>query len=183
MTEIWKDVVGYEGLYQVSDLGNVRSLYRYGVYSPKEKATQTNNYGYKTVMLSKDGVSKRVTVHRLVAIAFLPNPRNAPQINHIDENKANNCVSNLEWCDAKHNCSSYARNHPHKSRRGKRKGKPVIQLSKAGEYIRTWDNARQVFVETGMSDWSISQCCRGIWKTAYGYKWQYANYIQQTGKS
>lgn len=132
-------------------------------------------------MLYKDGVYKRKTVHRLVATAFLPNPNNEPQINHIDENKRNNCVSNLEWCDAKYNNSCYTKNHRKRVgkgrivRNGKRKKLKILQMSLDGTPIKVWENSRTVFLETGMSDWSVSQCCRGIWKTAYGYKWQYAN--------
>jgi len=168
MEEKWRDVVGYEGLYQVSNTGRIAS-------GRCELRLQTNNFGYKTVMLYKDGKPRRKTVHRIVADAFIPNTSNYPQINHIDENKANNCVSNLEWCTSSTNNLKYRQNHPRKERKGKNKGRRVLQLSLGGEVIRGWDNARQVFVETGMSDWSISQCCRGVWKTAYGYKWQYAS--------
>lgn len=168
MEEIWKDVVGYEELYQVSNTGKIISR-------RCELRFQTNNYGYKTVTLYKNGKPKRKTVHRIVAEAFIPNLSNYPQINHIDENKANNCVSNLEWCTSSTNNLKYHQNHPFKKRKGKRKGQRVVQFSLSGEPIKEWDNTRQVFVETGMSDWSISQCCRGVWKTAYGYKWRYAS--------
>ena len=168
MEEVWKPVVGYEGLYEVSNLGMVRS--RRCLLSQ-----QTNNFGYKTVMLYKNGKPKRMTIHRIVANAFIPNPLNYSQINHIDENKENNCVSNLEWCTPSTNNLKYHKNHPNLRRNGKRKGLRVQQLSFDGTLIKEWDNARQVFLKTGMSDWSVSQCCRGIWKTAYGYKWQYAN--------
>lgn len=168
MEEIWKDVVGYEGLYKVSNTGRIlaRSC---------ERRFQKNNSGYETVMLYKDGKYRRRTVHRIVAEAFIPNPLCYSQINHIDENKENNCVSNLEWCTPSENNLKYHKNHPNQKRIGKSKGRRVQQISLNGELIREWDNARQVFTETGMSDWSVSQCCRGIWKTAYGYKWQYAS--------
>ena len=168
MREIWKDIPGYEGLYQVSNFGKIRSRL-------KERKLQTNNYGYLTVVLSKDGIQVRKSVHRIVAEVFLSNPHGFSQINHIDENKQNNIVSNLEWCDASHNAKCYHQNHPGKERKGKRSNDRVLQLSLDGDVIREWENSRQVFKETGMSDWSVSQCCRGVWKTAHGYKWQYAN--------
>ena len=168
MEEIWKDVVGYEGIYQVSNTGRILA-------HSCERRFQKNNSGYETVMLYKDGKYRRKTVHRIVAEAFIPNPLCYSQINHIDEDKENNCVSNLEWCTPSENNLKYHKNHQNQKRKGKRKGNRVQQISLDGELIREWDNARQVFTETGMSDWSISQCCRGVWKTAYGYKWQYAS--------
>ena len=173
MEEIWKDVVGYEGLYQVSNTGKVRSLS--DRHYLKEKKLQKNNCGYLTVLLSKNSKQTRRTVHRLVAEAFIPNVNALPQINHIDEDKRNNSVSNLEWCDALYNNQCYARNHPNLSRVGKRSKYKVLQFDLDGNLIKEWKNSRRVFAETGMSDWSISQCCRGKQKTAYGYKWRYAN--------
>ena len=103
--EIWKDVVGYEGLYQVSNLGRVKSLPKYHYkYEKILHPTVRKKDGRVTVMLSKSPVDrKRFSVHRLVAIAFLDNPYNYPEINHIDENPQNNCVNNLEWCTRKYN--------------------------------------------------------------------------------
>ena len=115
MNEIWKDVVGYEGLYQVSNLGNVRSVERtinmehprYGSaivkYESKELRGYLNERGYRKVCLTKNKHSKIRFVHRLVAEAFIPNPNKLPQINHKDEDKTNNHVDNLEWCTNKYN--------------------------------------------------------------------------------
>lgn len=168
MDEIWKDVVGYEGRYQVSNLGKIAS-------SRHELNQATNNRGYKTVSLYKNGKTQRKTVHRLVADAFIPNPFNFPQINHIDENKENNSVSNLEWCTPSVNNLKYHQNHPNEKKNGKRKRFHIFQLTVDGNIVKEWENFRQIFLETGMSDWSISECCRGNRKTAYGYKWQYAS--------
>ena len=109
--EIWRDIKGYEGLYQVSNLGRVKSLERYvkgkdGLRLVKEiimsiSVCRTN--GYFKVILHKDGKQKRYQVHRLVAEAFIPNPDNLPIVNHKDENKINNCVWNLEWCTYSYN--------------------------------------------------------------------------------
>lgn len=106
-SEVWKDVAGYEGLYQVSNRGNVYSVERKNLRGRKcggrTLKTSRDKIGYLRVNLYKDGRRKNVTVHRLVANAFLPNPNNYPEINHRDEDKTNNCVENLEWCTRKYN--------------------------------------------------------------------------------
>lgn len=98
--ELWATIKGYEGLYEVSNYGNVRSL-KYGKI--KYLKPSNNGNGYNQVILCKNGKTKQFTVHRLVANAFIENPLNLPQINHKDENKLNNKVENLEWCDSRHN--------------------------------------------------------------------------------
>ena len=121
MEEIWKDVVGYEGYYQVSNKGNVRSVDRFvssklGSYrkingktiKPRNKENIDGNY--LTVNLKRNGIGKTKFVHRLVAVVFIPNPNNFQQVNHKDENKLNNEVPNLEWCDAKYNSNYGERN-------------------------------------------------------------------------
>lgn len=116
MQEIWKNIKGYEGLYQVSNYGKVRSLDKkvkgsnqYGkIFFVTKKGKQLKSRiknGYCNVHLIKNGVLKEFTIHRLVAEAFIPNPNNLPQVNHKDENKANNYVENLEWCTRSYNCS------------------------------------------------------------------------------
>lgn len=96
--EYWKEIPGYEGLYEVSNKGNVRNVRR-----NKLLRLSKTNYGYIRVVLSKNRIKTLLSVHRLVAQAFLPNPDNLPMINHKDEDKTNNNVTNLEWCDAKYN--------------------------------------------------------------------------------
>lgn len=108
MKEIWKDIEGYEGFYQVSNFGRVKSLERFSAHKHliSERILKENNLGtggYKSVMLYKNGVVKRFTVHRLVALAFIPNPKNLPQVGHKDENNTNNHVTNLEWVTPKQN--------------------------------------------------------------------------------
>lgn len=104
--EVWEDIKDYEGLYKVSNYGNIKSLSKYAGKSPrKEKLLKVHidRYGYPYVVLCKEGKEHLATIHRLVAEAFIPNPHNKPQINHIDENKLNYQVSNLEWCTCKYN--------------------------------------------------------------------------------
>ena len=105
MIEEWRPVVGYEGLYEVSNTGRVRSVDRfyYRLHKGKVLSPTKDRYGYLTVTLNCNGKSKTIKIHRLVAQAFLPNPDNLPQVNHKDEDKTNNNVTNLEWCDAKYN--------------------------------------------------------------------------------
>lgn len=112
MAEIWKDVEGYEGLYQVSNLGRVKSLTHYIIkenYKPREVKGKIltpffdRPKGYMSVSLSKNNKIKLQRIHRLVAQAFIPNPDNLIQINHKDGNKSNNNVENLEWCSCKDN--------------------------------------------------------------------------------
>ena len=105
MSEEWRPVVGYEGLYEVSSYGRVRSLDRfyYRLHKGKVLSPTKDRYGYLTVTLNCNGKSKTIKIHRLVAQAFIENPDNLPQVNHKDEVKSNNCVDNLEWCSAKYN--------------------------------------------------------------------------------
>ena len=117
MKEIWKDIKGYESLYQVSNLGRVKSLARKVIKKnyvsfKKERILkqQTDRYGYKKVILQRNYQIKTFSIHRLVAEAFLENPYHLPQINHKDENKENNCVLNLEYCDSKYNNNYGTRN-------------------------------------------------------------------------
>lgn len=118
MNEEWRDIKGYEGLYQVSNYGRVRSVARIVTWKNNQlksyksrimKVRQKN--GYYTVSLYKDFNSRDIRVHRLVGEAFIPNPENLPFINHIDENKLNNRVENLEWCTRQYNNNYGSRNH------------------------------------------------------------------------
>jgi len=182
MEEIWKDIQGSCGLYKVSNLGNVKSLHYRGSNKEKVLTPKKNNSGRLWVEVFVDGKRKAMLIHRLVALTFIPNPNNYKEINHIDENPLNNNVGNLEWCSHKQNVQCFNLNHPDhwKNKKitdkyGKRLHLKINQLTIEGNFVRTWDNSRAVMRETGMSDWSISECCRGNRKTAYGYIWQYAN--------
>jgi len=131
MKEIWKDIKNYEGLYQVSNLGNVKVLDRIVNSAIKNNnkvkrlgktLKQYNKQGYMQVVLTYNKIRKYCNVHRLVAEAFIPNPNNLPQVNHIDENPLNNRVDNLEWCTAKYNCNYGNRNNKIYNKTSFRKG-------------------------------------------------------------
>ena len=102
MREEWKPIDGYEGLYEISSKGRVKSLPKCG-RNARILFEGYNKYGYKSVVLCKNGIYKRYLIHRLVATAFIENPKNLPEVNHRDENKENNRVENLEWCDHRYN--------------------------------------------------------------------------------
>ena len=101
--EIWKDIEGYEGLYQVSNLGRVKSLKVSKIKSERIRKSYQQSSGYISIVLCKNGKVTNHKIHRLVANAFIDNPDNLPEINHKDEDKTNNCVDNLEWCDSSYN--------------------------------------------------------------------------------
>lgn len=166
MIEEWREVPGYEGLYEVSDLGRVR---RNGKILKPYKDT----WGYLSVSLSKNGIRRVVSVHRLVAYAFIPNPNNYPQINHRDENKTNNAVENLEWCTCEYNQNYGTRNE----RISEKNSKPVLQFDLQGNFIREWPSGLKVEEETGIDSGSISKCCQGRYgfKTAGSFIWKFKN--------
>lgn len=141
MIEIWKDIKGYEGKYQISNLGNVRSLYDENQIckTPRIKVLRLcERSGYHTIALSMKGKRKSFQVHRLVAEAFIPNSENKPLINHIDENRKNNNVNNLEWCTQLEN----VRHSLHK-----KIGSMVNYVGKSGEkYIRIRNNRYEVSI-------------------------------------
>ena len=162
--EIWKDIKDYEGLYQISNYGRVKSLITNKIL--KQTKFSCGNY---VVELCKNKTHSKKLVHRLVAETFIPNPENKPQVNHIDEDKTNNRVENLEWNTAKENT-----NHGTCiERRRKKKSKPVLQYSKNGEFIQRWESAFEVYKQLGWSNSNIDACCLGKRKSANNYIWKY----------
>ncbi len=184
MKEIWKDIKGYEGLYQVSNLGRVKSLKRlandrngFRNVSEKIKNLRTNNRGYSIINLSKNGERKTYKVHRLVAQAFIPNLSNKPQLNHKDGNKQNNRVNNLEWCTISENQKhAYNKNLRNVQKRGNNgNSKPVNQYDLNGNFIKRWDCITDACEMLNIQQSGISSCCIGIYKTSHGYIWKYAD--------
>ena len=161
--EIWKDIEGYEGLYQVSNYGNVKSLRTNKLLNP-------SNGEYKQVTLCDKGNRKTISIHRLVAVAFIENKYNYYYINHRDENKHNNYVDNLEWCNKKYNENYGTRNDRISSKLTKYK---VVQYDADNNVIKIWNNLREIALTTGFKKTNIASCCRNKIDNAYGYKWQY----------
>lgn len=189
MHEIWKDVVGWEGLYQVSNLGNIRTLHYTKPYLMHPKP---DKYGYVSVSLVKRNSLKYkwCRVHRLVAEAFIPNPDNLPQVNHKDEDKTNNRADNLEWCTALYNNTYGSRlTKVSDSRKGmvfsdvhienlkkshaKSQGKAVKQCTVSGEFIQQYESISEAARKFNTTPQNISHCCLGITKSACGYIWSY----------
>lgn len=166
--EIWKDIDGYEGMYQVSNVGNVRSLNYRGTGKIKNLVPKVNNCGRLWVELK----GKPLLIHRLVAKAFIPNEHKYPEINHKDENPKNNVVENLEWCTGEYNRKIYSASHSFG--RPKIRNREIVQIDVLGNVVKRWKDSRTITNSTGMSQWSITQCCDGKRRTAYGFRWQYA---------
>ena len=169
--ENWCDIKGYEGHYKVSDKGRVKSV-KFG----KERILKPrrNPQGYLLVQLLKNGEIKQCLVHRLVSQAFIPNPDNLPQVNHKDENKENNSVHNLEWCDSKYNINYGTRNQRVSEKMTNDKlSKPVLQYTKAGVFVREWKSMNDVQRNLNYSKGNISYCCTGRYKSAYGFIWKF----------
>lgn len=186
--EIWKDILGYEGYYQVSNMGRVKSLDRDIIYSngriTKTKGKILNGFikpkGYISVDLYKNNKRAKFYIHRLVAFAFIPNPDGKEQINHLDENPENNCVNNLEWCTCKENLnygnhnknlSNSSINNPSKSRR-------ILQFDFEGNFIKEFPSAKEVERQLNLFATGIIRCCRGRYgvKQCGGYKWKYKDW-------
>lgn len=185
MKEEWRDIKGYEGYYQVSNMGRVRSVDRdirntgnigetkISHYKGRVLIQGRRNKGYLGVILTKNSKQKSYAVHRLVAQAFIPNPNNLPQVNHKDEDKTNNCVENLEWCDCKYNINYGSwRKKQSESHKGKY-AKKIVQLSKSGRFIRIFDSITDAEKITGTKHISAVAC--GHRKYAGGYVWCFLN--------
>lgn len=184
MEELWKDIAGYEGLYQVSNQGRVRSLDRYVEcvdtyrhYKGRIMKLDKRKNGYLQVNLKRQKLNKQFLIHRLVAQAFIPNPDSLPCVNHKDENKENNNVDNLEWCTEAYN-NEYGEGHKKRSENAikyaiKNQSKAVLQFSLNGEYIAEYYSATEAGRKNNCRQGGISECCNGKQKTAYGYIWKY----------
>lgn len=172
--EKWVDIKGFEGLYQVSNKGNVKSMNYNHTKTEKELKKGTDSDGYYLVVLVKNKKKSVKKVHRLVADAFIPNPSNLPFVNHKDEVKTNNFVENLEWCDNKYNCNYGSRTKRIKEKLTNRKdqSKPLYQYTIDEKLIKIW-SSRNEAVRNGFNKGGIYMATNGIYKTYKGYKWSY----------
>ena len=178
--EIWKDIEGYESLYQVSNFGRIKSLERTiqhktcygGLYHVKGRILKPKieKDGYFRISLTKNGIKKYYRLNRLVAQAFIPNPNNYPIVNHKDENKLNNNADNLEWCTQKYNVN-------YGNAINKKKEKLSIKVNQYdlnGVFIKTWNSINDA-IRYYNNNTQICQCCKGKRNNVCGYLWKYAD--------
>ena len=173
MSEEWRDVVGYEGRYQVSSMGRVKSLVRKDCLgrTVKERFLKPcmDKDEYLLVTLCAGGKPKTLRVHRLVCEAFHENPDNKSDVNHINENKTDNRAVNLEWSTRRENCNHGSRNE----RVAKSQSKPVAQYAQDGELIKVWPSTMEAERQAGFNCGNISLAANGNRKTACGFIWKY----------
>lgn len=184
--EIWKDIPGYEGFYKISSFGNIKSLPRLvkrcnSIYPIQGRNVKTHNHqGYLKVGLSKNGVDTKYLVHRLVALAFIPNLYNKPYINHINSQPSDNRVENLEWCTQSENnfhAYRFGRKLPVRFFLGKKgalhhQAKKCLQYDLSGNFIKEWGCLNDIEREINIAATSIGGCCSGRLKTAGGFVWK-----------
>lgn len=185
--EIWKNIEGYEGLYQVSNFGRVNRLGNNKRKKDKMLKPNKTRDGYSRVSLYKNDIVKKYLVHRLVALAFILNPNNLPCVNHKDECKMNNEVNNLEWCTIEYNSNYGTRNKKIKEKMKEKGIKPsekaidsarknfskkVYQYDFSNKFIRSWDSLAEC-EEHGFYKSGISRCCNGKIKSHKGFIWSY----------
>lgn len=189
---MWEPIPGLEGLYSANEYGEIKSEDRpVDFYASNRRIKyikkgrvlkQTkNSKGYLCVSIHKDGKQRVIESHLLIAKTFLPNPENKPQVNHIDGNKKNNCIENLEWVTARENLLHAFRtglnpgSRPWAGITGKDhiRSIPIIMCSMSGEEIREFDSLTQAANFIGVSSSHISQCAKGKRNLCGGYKWKY----------
>ena len=158
--EIWKSIEGFEGLYEISNIGRVKSIGTYNTCKRGIMNPMIDPDGYPHVRLYNNGTSKDIAIHRLVAIAFIPNPNKYRYVNHKDENTQNNKVSNLEWCTNSYNLI-YS------------KGKKVAQYTREGEFIKEFNCIADASRECNVPTTNISKCCKGKRYSAGNFIWRY----------
>jgi hypothetical protein len=174
--ETWKPIKGYEGFYEVSSLGRIKSLSRKEkrkngtTYTVKESiiSQSADKKGYFRTRLRKLGEHHTFLTHRLVAMAFVENPNRYAEVNHKDENKGNNRADNLEWCNRKYNIN-YGTG---RAKQAASLSKKVYQYTANGTFIKEWPSTKECG-RAGHCQWRIVDCCRGKAKTHHGYKWSY----------
>ena len=169
--EIWVDIIGYEGLYMISNYGRVKSL-NYN-HTGKEEILKTSieRGEHLFVVLYKNRIRKKYSVHRLVATHFIPNPENKPEVHHRDHNPQNNNVENLVWLTYE----EHKAEHPEVfDALKKANSKHINQFTRDGLFVRAWYSAMDIERELGYANTHIIDCCKGKLKTSYGFIWKYA---------
>ena len=194
--EEWRSIPGYEGQYEVSNMGRVRSLphrrkggNQFGCSfetvlpgkiltpQPRRKYGRDEVGGHLRVTLSRDGKAHKIFIHRLVAQTFIPNPNNYPIVNHKDENPQNNNVENLEWCSYEYNqnygtCRKRMLGHTNYKKRSEQQHKKIYQYSMDGILVKIW-NSRKEAIEAGYTGTAITRCAQGKRNKHKGYIWSY----------
>ena len=173
--EVWKPIKDYEGIYEVSSCGQVRRLHKDKRSSPFKILKLDTLRGYKKVHLYKNGSGKPFQVHRLVAEAFIPNPENLSQVNHIDENPSNNCVENLEWCDPKYNVN-YGTGI---ARQVEKRSKIVLCFDLDMNFLREYPSTAEAARSLDLSQGCIVACCNGGYWRDNHTKFIRANKVKQ----
>lgn len=176
--ESWRPIIGYEGSYEISNLGRVKSLKDNHLKVRKIPIIlkpSTLSKGYLGVTLG----GKTHKIHRLVAKVFIPNPYNLPEVNHRDENKSNNCSLNLEWCSTQYNLSygtARERINSTNKARGSAVARKIEQYTMNGAFIRGYNSITEAIKFIGAkNNASIIKSCKDFNRTAYGYRWKYKN--------
>lgn len=175
--EEWRDIEGYQGLYQVSNMGRVKSLERTvwnngGYYKIPERIMkpQMHRNGYLSVNLWREGIVKNYLVHRLVATAFIPNPQGYKEVNHINEDKTDNRVCNLEFCSRSYNLTYNDR----AKKIAEKNSKPIYGINKVSGLIVEFPSAREAGRTLGINNANINSCLKGRYKSSGGFYWFYA---------
>ena len=166
--ELWKPIKNYEGLYEISNLGRLKSLGTFR-HKGKIKSIRQDKDGYLIATLHKQCKQQTVKIHRLVAEAFIPNPNKLPQVNHKDENKQNNCVDNLEWCTQQYNMSYGS----FRSKVAEGHKKAIIQLTLDNKFIKRWASAKDASQQLNLHATAITACCKGKSYKTGGFRWKY----------
>lgn len=180
--EEWRDIKNFEGIYQVSNLGRIKSMTRVITYSngvkhlTKGKVIKPilDTYGYYRITLYKNGKAYQRLWHRVVAEAFVPNPNNFSEINHKNEVRTDNRVENLEWCTKGYN-NNYGN---HNSNLSLSKRKSIYQIDDSNNVIKKWNSINEALEGLGLpqnNHGNISACLHGRIKHAYGYRWEFVN--------
>lgn len=173
--EEWKSIKGYEGLYEISSYGRVKSLsYKYKNGKVREEIIRVTSvtHGYEFLKLNKNGESKNYKIHRLVAEAFIPNPENKPEVDHIDTNKRNNIVENLRWVTRQENCDNPRTFRTHMIA----VTKPILQYDLDGNFLNYYPSIAEASRRTGIIVCTIQNCLAGRTQTAKGFIWKYYSF-------